>query len=59
MKLGNIVCKERGSNGYVIGIKCKEFRRFEFFYENWYLVSNILRWYFYNNYIVGEIEEKG
>ena len=58
-KLGNTVCKERGSNGYAIGIKCKELRRPEPFHENWHLVSNISRWYFYNNYIVGETEEKG
>lgn len=50
-KNGNEICNEKGSSGYFISIKCKDFRKS---IESGYVISDIDKWYFYKNYIVGE-----
>lgn len=63
-RYGSEICKEKGSNGYAIGIECRDHKRNGVpqnmaFHENGHLITNISRWYFYKNHIVGEITEEG
>lgn len=58
-RYGSEICKERGSNGYAIGIKCRDYDWTITSHENGHLITNISRWYLYKNHIVGEIVEEG
>lgn len=51
---GNEICEEKWNNEYVIGIKSKNKK------ENQYghIVTNLKRWYFYKNHIIGQLTEK-
>jgi hypothetical protein len=54
-KFGNEICKEKGTNGYFISLRCKDYEKDS---KNEPPVTDINKWYFYKNHIIGEALEK-
>ena len=54
---GNEICKEKWNDNYVIGIKCKILEKES--NQDGHMISNLKRWYFYKNFIIGELAEGG
>jgi len=55
-KYGNEFCNIKYPNGYIISIKCKDYRKAS---RSGYVVTNVAKWYFYKGHVVGEVTEKG
>lgn len=52
---GNEICNEKFNDKYVIGIKCKDYK-IEV-NEYGHVVTNLTKWYFYKNHIIGKYKK--
>ena len=53
----NEICNEKWTNKYLIGIKCKDYK-INKSYEYGHIISDLAKWYFYKNQIIGEYKSE-